>query len=160
MDDINIILKAFSRAIFCKVLAIRNTFQDNRFRVRIMESITMDIRKYSDLIPVSVSVAANNKAKEMGIDLKQKRWQDQNKFDKGRKTFQLEHFRTVKEIRQKCIEANNEEEVEILLRVEPKVVWILKDEDERLSRLGYRSNRPNPQLAYEAAGIVIIDVGL
>jgi hypothetical protein len=42
-----------------------------------------------------------------------------------------------------------------VLRRELKVAWILKSEDAELTRLGFRSKRPDPVAAYEKAGIVL-----
>jgi hypothetical protein len=36
-----------------------------------------------------------------------------------------------------------------------RVAWILKEENTRLSKLGYTSKRPDPDAAYIAAGIQI-----
>jgi len=64
------------------------------------ESISDDIRKYSDLIPPWISKKAKEKARKIGIDLSGNGWHDQTKFDKSRKIFHFEHFYTVKSIRE------------------------------------------------------------
>lgn len=51
--------------------------------------------------------------------------------------------------------ASSKEEVENVLS-RAKTIWILREEDQRLSSLGYKSNRPDPEKAYKDAGIVIV----
>ena len=81
---------------------------------------------------------------------------NQNKYDKGRCIFHLEHFDTVKDIRDACIKTEKETEIVSLL-VGSIIVWILKAEDKLLTDNGQRSSRSDPTQAYLDAGIEILD---
>lgn len=82
-----------------------------------------------------------------------------NKHDKGRSIFHLEHFHTVRDIREACLKEGKEgKEAEIVSILEGSIiVWILKVEDKILNDNGQRSSRSDPQQAYIDAGIEILD---
>lgn len=111
---------------------------------RLLESMTVDIRKASDLHPhlwsekVATYACATPDMLALG-------WHGQNKFDKGRKLFVAEHMTTVRDLRERCLRAGSEEEVLKVLRAQICVVWIHRDEDAELSRLGFKQNRENPK---------------
>jgi hypothetical protein len=132
-------------------------FQDARFR----EAISTMIRKASDvvypavLVP-EVSVAANAAAAELGIDLRQETWHSQKKFDPGYKVFHYEHMRPVGAILTMASEADSVDTIVNVLRTELKVAWITKEEDKALRALGFAAKRPDPDAAYEAAGIYLL----
>lgn len=143
---------AFAQAIWAKADAMRVTELGWRERQRVLESISYDIRKYSDLAVPRVSLAAQKEAERLGVDLREKRWQDQPRFDPGRRIFQWEHVQTIGAIRQKCLDASSPQEIERHLN-EISVAWILKTEDRHLTKLGYRTTRLDPDKAYRDAGI-------
>jgi hypothetical protein len=89
------------------------------------------------------------------INLCSKNWHDQPMFDPGRRAFHLEHFVPVSAIRNACLEERSEAGILKILRTRLQIVWILKTEDAKLTRLGYRSRRSDPEAAYRAAGIEI-----
>ena len=156
-SNLNIIKETFSKTIFLKATLLKEVNLSKREISRIKESITDEIRKYTDLINPLVSRMALARAKEKGIELEKIGWHDQTKYDKKREVFHLEHFYTVKSIRDLCINANTTQEVDIILTKNAKTIWILKEEDNRLTKLGYRSERDDPYKAYEEAGIEIIE---
>jgi hypothetical protein len=157
MSNIYKIRDAFAKSIFVKAMLIKYLELTNKENARINESINEDIKKYTDLIPPGKSKSADQKANNIGIELCKQGWHDQPKFDYKRQIFQFEHFYTVKLIREKCLKALSEEEIANVLDKYSKVIWILKDEDKKLTSLGYRSERENPIIAYEEAGIELQD---
>ena len=44
-------------------------------------------------------------------------------------------------------------DIEEILNTRIKVVWILKEEDKKLTELGFKNNRNDPRSAYLSAGI-------
>jgi hypothetical protein len=148
------IVEAFARSIFAKVELVRAVEFSRRDRARVLEGINQDIRKYSDLMDPEASDAALALGAKMGVDLRGARWHDQNKFDPGRDLFLLEHVVTVKVIRDACLEAQSEADVAMALAL-ARIAWICRAEDDELTRLGFRSKRPDPVAAYRAAGIAL-----
>ena len=146
---------AFALAIWAKADALRVTDLGLRERQRVLESISYDIRKYSDLAIPQVSLAAQVEAGRLGVNLRDMRWQDQPRFDPGRQTFQWEHVETIGAIRNKCLAASSAQEIEKHLD-DIRVAWILKSEDRRLTEGGYRTTRVDPDEAYREAGITLV----
>jgi hypothetical protein len=148
------LLSAFAQAIWAKAQAMRELGAVTLARRRLLESLSYDIRKYSDLVPPVVSLAAQAEAARLGVDLRQMGWHDQHRFDPGRRIFHWEHVHTVSSISSLCLEASSATQIEEHLE-KVRVAWILKAEDLRLTALGFRSSRPDADAAYRAAGIVL-----
>jgi hypothetical protein len=148
------LLSAFAQAIWTKAQAIRELGDVTLARRRLLESLSYDIRKYSDLVPPLVSSAAQREAARLRVDLRQMGWHDQYRFDPGRRIFHWEHVRTISSISSLCLEASSATQIEEHLE-KVRVAWILKAEDLRLTALGFRSSRPDAEEAYRAAGIVL-----
>ncbi|MFL5245854.1 MAG: hypothetical protein ACJ8FY_27590, partial [Gemmataceae bacterium] len=55
-----------------------------------------------------------------------------------------------------CEKAESAEAVLDILNTSLRIAWILKREDQELTRLGYRRNRLDPEGAYRAAKIMLI----
>lgn len=125
-----------------------------RERQRVLEAVSGDIRKYTDLVEAGASDAALAVAKESGIALQGMGWHDQNKFDRGRVKFILEHAIPVKAVRARCLAAESVDAVAAALG-DVVVAWILRGENASLNVLGFQSNRPDPRAAYRAAGIAL-----
>lgn len=73
--------------------------------------------------------------------------------------YTAEHMQTGKQFKTELSRAykNNaltKEYIKDLLR-NRYVCWVTKEEDQRLKKLGYNADRPNPEQAYREAGIVI-----
>ena len=151
----NDLLLPFAQSIFIKCNATNKLRIPAVHRARFLESISDDIKKCTNFIAAGVSKSAQEIADQLKIDIRTKNWHDQHKFDKGRSIFHFEHIFPVKSIRAECISANSEKEVHEILINKLRVVWILKSEDRELTKLGYRSNRPDPKKAYFDAGIEI-----
>lgn len=149
------LLMVFAESIWTKVKAARELELGIRERRRLLESISEDIKKWTDVIPVSVSAAAQAEAERRGVDLIVMGWHDQHRFDPGRGMFQWEHILPVGRIRDACLQAGSPAEVITILQT-ARVAWILKEEDRRLTALGYRSVRPDPEGAYREAGITLL----
>ena len=95
-----------------------------------------------------------------GKDIRDSSWQFVGRFKElGKRLFTWEHFTPAKIFKQNLINAYKGKllTTELIkdLILEQKGCWITKREDEELSRLGYRTNRPNPHEAYVKAGIKI-----
>jgi hypothetical protein len=148
------LLSVFAHAIWAKAKEMRELGAGTPGRRRLLESLSDDIRKYSDLVPPAVSLAAQAEAARLGVDLRQMGWHDQPRFDPGRRIFHWEHVHTVSSIRSLCLEASSATQVEEHLD-KVRVAWILKVEDLTLTALGFRSRRSDADEAYRAAGIVL-----
>jgi len=111
------------------------------------------LRKYCDQKPVDfVSAKAKQVADQLGIDLFEQNWHGQNKFDRGRKTFHLEHKTTIHDITMDIINGND------ALNTISKIQhgWILKSEDKNLNISGKKKVRKDHDAAYDEAGIDVI----
>jgi hypothetical protein len=148
-------IEAFSKAIFTKCEFLNSNKENNRSRKRMLESVTQDIRKVTDLCIPEASCAAAAVFRRMKVEYRSLTWQAQPKFDEGRKTFILEHYWPVVYIRSELLSCTNWEAVRDVLRDRPRLVWILREENRKLNQLGYSRNRPDPAKAYEEAGIEI-----
>lgn len=151
----NEMLLPFAQSIFIKCNAVKKLRLSTSNRARFLESISDDIKKCTNFIVPGVSNAAQEKANQIKINICTKNWHDQHKFDKGRSIFHFEHIVPVKSIRDECLSAFSEHEVHEILTTKLRVIWILKSEDYELTRLGFRSIRPEPEQAYSEAGIEI-----
>ena len=111
------------------------------------------LRKYCDQKPVDfVSVKAKKAADKLGIDLFEKNWHDQSKFDPGRKTFHLEHKTTIHDIAMDIIDGKDV--LDTISKIQHG--WILKAEDKKLNANGKQKDRKDHDAAYSEAGIEII----
>lgn len=71
--------------------------------------------------------------------------------------FHWEHVDPISCIRVACEGVGSEGAVLEILKARLRVAWILKREDQELTRLGFKRNRPDPEEAYRAAGIVLVE---
>jgi hypothetical protein len=149
------LLRPFASSIHAKAGAVRDLDLTANQRARVLESISDDIKKCTNFVVPRVSVAAMRAAARCKIDLRTKNWHDQVRFDRGRRVFHLEHLVPVSAIRKACLERESEAGVLEVLCTRLQIVWILKTEDAKLTKLGYRSDRSEPEAAYRAAGIEI-----
>ncbi|MGH2975986.1 MAG: hypothetical protein ACRDLL_14125 [Solirubrobacterales bacterium] len=149
------LLTAFAESIWVKSKALRAKGLTDLETRRLHESISEDIKKWTDLLPPSVSVAAKAEADRRGVDLRQMDWHHQHRFDRGRLMFQWEHVVPVRSIRKDCLAASSLTAVANVLET-ARVAWILKEEDRRLTDLGYRWERPDPDDAYRQARITLL----
>lgn len=151
-------LELFARAILAKVNALTSPELKPNQRKRLRKSITEDIRTcagllFPDVVSPAVSKAAQLEADRTGVALYEKTWYDQTTFDPGRKVFHLEHIHPISAIQKECEQAKSEDAILRVLKTRLRLAWILKQEDKELTRLGYRSIRPDPADAYRKAGI-------
>jgi len=153
MPDVRTLMVPFAAAIFAKAEALRNLELKAAHRSRLSESISEDIKKASNLHPHRMSVAAHTKALELEkpVNLAEMTWHDQEKFDQGREVFIVEHRATVSFLKRRCLAAADHDAVLEVLEKEIDVVWILREEDDELTRLKYVSKRP--PTAYDEAKI-------
>ena len=154
------VMRPFVAAIVAK-RPLLDLALSNRQRRRVLESISGDLRKLGDvvtptLIAPLVSIAAREAAERKGIDLCQEDWHSQTRFDPGRGLFHVEHVTTVSALRDVCLRAPSPEALIRSLTTGIRIAWILKAEDAELTRLGYRSHRPDPGVAYRQAGIDLV----
>jgi len=156
MSDREILLNAFAESIHAKACALTHPKLTPTGRARLLESISDDIKKFSNFVEPEVSQAALERAASLLVDLRSKGWHEQPQFDPDREVFHWEHVSPVSAIRKACIDAPSVVEVADVLRATVRVAWILKDEDRKLTRLGYRSRRADPVAAYAHAEIVLV----
>lgn len=154
MATIDELLKPFAGSILCKVIALNELNLTSPQRARIRESISDDIKKCTNFIKPEVSQGAFRKAKIRHVDLYLKNWHDQPKFDARRELFHFEHIVPVSAIRELCENRKTKKAILEILKTRLRIAWILKREDQELTRLGYRSKRPDS--AYGEAGIKLL----
>jgi hypothetical protein len=162
MAVVDQLLLLFARSIFAKACALRSLELTGNQRKRLRSSITAEIRTcggllYPEVRAPEVSEAALQEAERMGVkDICAKTWTTQPSFDAGRKVFHWEHADPIACIQEACEGAGSEEAVLEILKTRLRTAWILKREDRELTRLGFRSQRPDPEAAYGAAKIVLV----
>jgi hypothetical protein len=78
------VIEAFSHSIYAKIKLYRSNVLDDKGSRRLLESISFDIRMFSDLLIPRYSRAAQEMADLFRVSLSDKSWHDQTKFDKGR----------------------------------------------------------------------------
>jgi hypothetical protein len=158
VDDL---LQILARSIFSKITALQSLKLTRNQRKRLQDTIAEDIRAcggllYPEVRRPEVSEAALREAELISVDLRAETWHSQSRFDKGRSVFQWEHVDTISGIQKACARCESEQAVLKVLRTRLRIAWILKREDQELSKLGFRSDRPDPEEAYRAAGIVLV----
>jgi hypothetical protein len=150
------LMQPFAQSIWAKCELLRGNGLDASKTSVLRDAIKWDIKIASNLRAPSQSQAARQVAEGRAVDLSALTWGYQPSVDPGRETFALEHFRPVSQLRDRCLALSSAEQVLDVLVNELEVVWVLRTEDNKLNELGYRSNRPSPELAYKDAGIVVI----
>lgn len=151
----------FAASIHAKALLLASGRYTARQTQKIVESAAGDLRKCSDVlapdpIPYLISERAAEAAAALSVDLKSVGWHAQTRFDPGRVTFHYEHYYPVMPLARECLRTSSFHEVEALLLERVRVAWITKDENTRLTVLGFTSRRPDPPAAYAAAGIRLV----
>ena len=162
-DRFGDLTRPFARGIHGLLLALEDpALELNKHQAaRIREAVSVSLRKVCDvLVPDArhpeVSVAAEQRAASLGVDLRTQTWQTQTKFDPGRILFHYEHMRPIVAIRIALGSATTPDEVVETIRRELRLAWITKEENLRLTSLGYNSVRPDPDAAYADAGITLV----
>jgi hypothetical protein len=127
----------------------------------IKEIITRTIRMVESVSPLDVSKKAQEKADMMGIgSLYQYGWLDQKRRngmqDYNREIFHWEHFYPIQQQVDEllALEELTDEAIYHIIR-RGKICWILKEENQILDRIA-KSKRPNPEEAYQQAGIILL----
>ena len=155
----------FARGLRDKATALDGMALTAKQTAALRKSISTDIRKLCDMVfpavkPYDISVAAADAAAALGVDLQAQTWDTQTKFDPKRQVFHYEHMATVADIVDAVLAADSVEQAADELAQRIRVAWILKEEDARLTRLGYRKRRPDPDAAYAEAGIPMVPLPL
>jgi hypothetical protein len=157
MNNNSSVFSPFALSIYAKASYLKHNSMSKFEKARLLESISDDIKKCTTFTKPKISKAALVKSAVLNIDLHKMNWHNQNKFDPGRKIFHYEHYITVSNIRNICLRSENEDDILRILISIPQIVWILKEEDNKLTKLGYRSKRSNPEEAYWKAEIEIVE---
>jgi hypothetical protein len=158
MAVVDQLLRIFAGSILAKARALKTLELNRKQRTGLRETITAEIRACGRLLYPEVaeaSEAAIREAAGRGVNLWVHTWRTQRKFDPDRAVFHWEHVNPIACIQKRCEAAESEEEILDAL-AGLRIAWILKREDQQLNRLGFRSNRPDPEAAYRAAGIVLV----
>ena len=159
----DVFVRPFAVAILPLAETLRGDSELSRYqRSRVRDAVVVLVRKACDVtIPAArlpeVSAEAARLAAEKGIDLREQTWHSQPKFDPRRAVFHYEHMTPVTAIVEKVVaEAVTTDAVADVLERTLRLAWITKIEDQELSRLGFKSKRPDPAAAYAAAGIELV----
>lgn len=162
MDDFTIILKEIMKHYNMSSKIQLTEKIHNDMLVHLMDRC---LRVASHLIPPCASESAIKRADKHNIDLFKLREKDRNKVEanikkldiKDNEKFILEHYLPVNHIIKEIIAEKSPtlNTYENALK-KLKVVWVLKSEDDKLNKNGHRKNRPNPEEAYQKAGIKIL----
>jgi hypothetical protein len=158
MAPLEEMMKPFASAIFAKAQGLRalgNTITPRQVQ-RLKESISDDLKKATNFHPHQASVAAASEAKLRGVDLTEHTWHEQLSFDAKRATFIVEHKTPVSALREACLASPDEGAVLQVLVTQLHVVWLLRSEDDELTRRGFRHKRADPDEAYRLAGIQLL----
>ncbi|MGQ0679994.1 MAG: hypothetical protein ACT4OM_10150 [Actinomycetota bacterium] len=155
--NVDRLLMAFAQSIHAKLRALRTLDLTPKQKARLLEAISDDIKKCTNFLVPEASRAALDRASSLGVQLSGQTWHDQHKFDPGRTIFHFEHMVPVSAIREACLKETSDQAIQAILKNRLRVVWILKDEDKELTRLGYRSNRLDPASSYLEAGIELVE---
>lgn len=161
MTVVDHLLRVFAQSIFAKAKALKALELTPNQRKRLRSSLTAEIRTcggllYPEILSPEVSEAALQEAERLGVNIRAHTWHSQLFFDKGRKVFHWEHVDPIGCIQQACEAAGSEDAILEILKTRLRIAWILKQEDRELTKLGFRSKRPDPEVAYQAAKIVLV----
>jgi hypothetical protein len=161
MAVVDQLLQLFARSLFAKVSAVKSLELTQNQRKRLRSSITAEIRAcggllYPEVLAPEVSEAALQEAQRIGVRICEQTWRSQPSFDAGRLLFHWEHVDPISCIQESCEGAECEEAILDILKTRLRIAWILKREDRELTRLGFRSQRADPEGAYRAAKIVLL----
>lgn len=114
-----------------------NKFPEQKWLIK--HIIDRVLRKLVDIQnPIYVSKAALVRAKELNINLKQLTWHNQTDVDPKRKIFHLEHCHPISELSERIIKGEPFD----VVRKDNFTAWILKSEDNKLNKNGFRNKRP------------------
>lgn len=129
-----------------------NKFPDQMWMIK--HIIDRVLRRLVDIQkPIYVSKAALAKAKKMGIDLKKLTWHAQPDVDPGRTIFHLEHCHPLSELSNRIICGETFD----VIRKDNFTAWILKSEDNKLNKNGFRNKRPGGwKKCYKICGIEVV----
>jgi hypothetical protein len=125
-------------------------------RTHLRKIIGTTIRLMTDhhlITKVEWSTNAQLFAKQKNIPCEKLTWNNQTRYDPGRKELIYEHMTTVSNLRDSIIK--NPQNIKTILQ-SSRVVWITRAENNELTRLGFNSKRPDPELAYRTANIVLV----
>lgn len=136
-------------------------YKNDQSKGYIKEIIVRTLRMVESILPMDVSEKAQEMADSMGIgSLYQYGWLKQNKKngmkDYNRSIFHWEHYVPIQQQLNELLELNeiNDDTIYQIIR-KGKICWILKKENEMLDKIA-KSNRPNPEEAYQKAGIILL----
>lgn len=133
---------------------------EGRTKSKLREGLCVTLQKWTDYPVSMISEEVARKALSLDVESPfQMLWPDKNKFGVvGRKSFLVfEHTTPIRAAAGELLECNSEQEVRDYMNVYSGVCWITREEDDRLTREGFRSIRSAGwQACYERCGIRII----
>jgi hypothetical protein len=116
-------------------------------------------RNMEDVAPRNASVAAQTRADELKLgDLRNYHFDHGSKFPGGRKNSELhwEHFFPAAHLKSQLLSlVNPTTELIKPILSQSRICWITLQENSKLNSLGFKSVRPDPQLAYQQANIIL-----
>jgi len=116
------------------------------------EVINLMCRRMEVFVKPLVSKRARAKAMTLGLELTT--WRQQPKWDKGRKIFHLDPCFPVYMMKKQLLALADPTPTNVKRTLKfTQVAWILKDEDRKLTCLGYRHSRQDWTRCYDEAKI-------
>jgi hypothetical protein len=116
-------------------------------------------RNMEDVAPRNASVTAQTRADELKLgDLRNYHFDHGSKFPGGRKNSELhwEHFFPAAHLKSQLLSlVNPTTDLIKPILSQSRICWITLQENSKLNSLGFKSVRPNPQLAYQQANIIL-----
>ena len=115
-------------------------------------------RNMEDVAPRNASIVAQRHAFALGIgDLRLYHFDHGRNFPGGRKRSSLhwEHWKPASDVKNELLSLpvdHSIQQIECILS-QSRICWILLEENDRLNKLGFRTNRRNPELCYQQANI-------
>jgi len=147
------IVLPFAEGMFLKSQLLSHASLNSAQAEAVRSSISADIHKVGDLVVphlrlTDVSVEAFSTFAWEQFKLT---WLQQQGF------LVLDHVCPVVSLRELIFQAHSGIEIVQLLWRRMRLAWVTRAEDEKLTELGYKENRPFPLVAYSEAGIKIFD---
>jgi hypothetical protein len=116
-------------------------------------------RNMEDVAPRNASVAAQTRADELHLgDIRNYHFDHGSRFPGGRKKSELhwEHFIPAVHLKSQLLSlVNPTSDIIKPILSQSRICWITLQENSKLNSLGFKSVRPDPQLAYQQANITL-----
>lgn len=130
----------------------------------ILGAMNKFVRIMQDVIPVQfASKAAINECKKIGVNIFDLKSTNKNacilgRDEKGKSLLIAEHMIPVNQLIKSLIQCNNKEDMKKVISEYPGICWVLREEDDRLNKKGYKNYRPSGGRAeYQECRIPVVE---